>query len=218
MKHLVLLTGAAAAVVMISGCRPDLDQGEYGAEEKQWLNIIQSNYSGYRPPRIAPPATVDRATPEALEKQREQQELERQQEADAGKETVSEVTPAAENDAAAADKKEDTAAPADAKKAEADQAAPADAKKAEVDKAAPADAKKAEADKAAPADVKKAEAAPAADADCIIHTVAPGETLGSIARKYYGKASLFEIIVKANPQLKDPKRIRIGTKLSIPKL
>ena len=192
MKHLVLLTGAAAAVVMISGCRPDLDQGEYGAEEKQWLNIIQSNYSGYRPPRIAPPATVDRATPEALEKQREQQELERQQEADAGKETVSEVTPAAENDAAAADKKEDTAAPADAKKAEAD--------------------------KAAPADVKKAEAAPAADADCIIHTVAPGETLGSIARKYYGKASLFEIIVKANPQLKDPKRIRIGTKLSIPKL
>ena len=164
MKHLALLTGAAAAVVMISGCRPDLDQGEYGAEEKQWLNIIQSNYSGYRPPRIAPPATVDRATPEALEKQREQQELNQQQEADSGKETVSEVVPAAENDAAAADKKADETEPG-------------------KETVVPAETKKADADKAAPAEAKKADAAPAADADCIIHTVAPGETLGSIARK-----------------------------------
>ena len=102
MKQIALLTGAAAAVVMISGCRPDLDQGQYGAEEQQWQDIIQSNYSGYRPPRIAPPATVDRATPEALEKQQSQQEQQNsQQDADPGKETVSEVTTAAEVDAAA---------------------------------------------------------------------------------------------------------------------
>jgi nucleoid-associated protein YgaU len=49
------------------------------------------------------------------------------------------------------------------------------------------------------------------------HTVVAGETLGKIARQYYGDASLYMSIFDANKdQLKDPNMIRVGQKLRIP--
>ena len=75
MNKISLFSGcAAAAVLMTAGCRPELAQGNYGSEEQQWQDVISASYSGHRPPRIAPPAIVDRASQEALEKQRMQQE------------------------------------------------------------------------------------------------------------------------------------------------
>jgi LysM repeat protein len=195
-------------------------QGVYGAEEKEWQEIISSSYSGYRPPRIASPATADKASPEALEKQRAAENR-------SGDESVVEVPPPAAEDKApsavdrAADK---TAQNAEDKKAD---AAKADDKKAEDKKAdaAKADDKKAEDKKAdaAKADDKKAEdkkadAAQNEELDYEIYKVQPGDTPGSIARKYYGKASMYEIIMRANPQIKDAKLIQIGTELKIPKL
>ncbi len=47
------------------------------------------------------------------------------------------------------------------------------------------------------------------------HTVAGGETLGSIAQKYYQKASYWQKIKAANPQI-NPNRLKLGTKIVIP--
>ena len=199
MKSDLLLTGCAAAVLLTAGCGPDLAQGGYGAEEQQWQKAISDSYSGYRPPRIAPPAIVDKASPEALEKQREQQE-----QSDAvrktGEDSVSEV-PAPAEDRDPAGKSGVTPA----------QTVDSAAEKTPAAGTGKADAKK--------TDVKKADAkaAPSA-ADCEIYVVKPGDNPGSIAQKFYGKASDYELIMKANPQIKDPKQIQIGTKLRIPKL
>jgi nucleoid-associated protein YgaU len=49
------------------------------------------------------------------------------------------------------------------------------------------------------------------------HTVAAGDTLGKLAKKYYGDAALYMTIFEANKdQLKDPNMIRVGQKLRIP--
>ncbi|MBR1952039.1 MAG: LysM peptidoglycan-binding domain-containing protein [Lentisphaeria bacterium] len=242
MKKTLLFSGAVIALLS-AGCRPELAEGVYGAEEQQWYDIIRSSYPGYRPPRIASPATVDKASPEALEQQR----------ASAEKNSVVEVQPPADDAAASAKvdsaadktssqqpdaKKEDRKADAkDAKagdkKADAQDAKAgdkkADAKDAKVgDKKADtkdakagdkkADAKDAKAeDKKADAKDAKADAADG-DTDYVIYKVAAGDTPGSIARKFYGKASMYEIIMKANPQIKDAKLIQIGTELKVPKL
>jgi len=48
-----------------------------------------------------------------------------------------------------------------------------------------------------------------------IHTVQPGESLSSIAEKYYGQSELFGDIAAAN-EIKDPDMIWIGQQLVIP--
>ena len=51
------------------------------------------------------------------------------------------------------------------------------------------------------------------------YVVKRGDTLSSIARKAYGKASLYRKIYEANPDLiKNPNRIYIGMKLRVPAL
>ncbi len=50
-----------------------------------------------------------------------------------------------------------------------------------------------------------------------IHTVATGDTLSSIASKYYGDASKWNKIAEANKDvLKDPNSLQLGQKLKIP--
>ena len=62
------------------------------------------------------------------------------------------------------------------------------------------------------APVAPAEAAPE------VYTVAKGDTLGGIARKYYGKASAWKRIADANADvLKGKTLIRPGMKLQIPR-
>lgn len=49
------------------------------------------------------------------------------------------------------------------------------------------------------------------------HTVKSGETLGKIAKQYYGEASKYQQIFKANTDiLKDPDMIHPGQELIIP--
>ncbi|NRA98101.1 MAG: LysM peptidoglycan-binding domain-containing protein, partial [Planctomycetes bacterium] len=49
------------------------------------------------------------------------------------------------------------------------------------------------------------------------HQVQKGETLGSIARKHYGKSSMWQVVARANPGL-DPKKMRAGIVIQIPSL
>ena len=191
MKKTLLFSGAVIALLS-AGCRPELAEGVYGAEEQQWYQIIKDSYPGYRPPRIASPATVDKASPEALEQQR-------------SAENSSVVEVQAPADDAATSAKVDAAA--DKTKKEDKKADTKDVK---------AEDKKADA-KDAKAEDKKADAKDE-EADYVIYKVQAGDTPGSIARKFYGKASMYEVIMKANPQIKDAKLIQIGTELKVPKL
>lgn len=60
-------------------------------------------------------------------------------------------------------------------------------------------------------------AAPAGNAYTQTHEVQSGDTLGKIAKKYYGDASLYMTIFDANKDLlKDPNKIFPGQKLRIP--
>ena len=64
---------------------------------------------------------------------------------------------------------------------------------------------------------KKADQGKAGQSD--VYEVVSGDNLGKIARKFYGDARRFDIIVNANPQLKgNPDRLRVGMKLVIPKI
>lgn len=47
------------------------------------------------------------------------------------------------------------------------------------------------------------------------YVVRPGDTLGKIARKFYGDARQFRLIVAAN-RILDPDRLRVGQRLVIP--
>ncbi|HUU36694.1 MAG TPA: LysM peptidoglycan-binding domain-containing protein [Candidatus Desulfaltia sp.] len=55
--------------------------------------------------------------------------------------------------------------------------------------------------------------------EATVYEVKPGDTLGAIAQRFYGKASLYPKIFEANRDiLTNPDLIKIGQKLKIPKL
>jgi len=52
-----------------------------------------------------------------------------------------------------------------------------------------------------------------------VYEVKPGDTLGAIAQRFYGKASLYPKIFEANRDiLTNPDLIKVGQKLKIPKV
>ena len=60
--------------------------------------------------------------------------------------------------------------------------------------------------------------APQAAEEPTLYEVKSGDTLGAIAQRFYGKASLYPKIFEANRGiLTDPDLIRVGQKLKIPK-
>ena len=68
--------------------------------------------------------------------------------------------------------------------------------------------------------VPPAPAAPTGPApeEPTVYTVQPGDTLGALAQRFYGKASLYPKIFEANRDiLNDPNLIKVGQKLKIPK-
>ncbi|NLX05075.1 MAG: LysM peptidoglycan-binding domain-containing protein [Phycisphaerae bacterium] len=49
-----------------------------------------------------------------------------------------------------------------------------------------------------------------------VHVVRSSETLYGISEQYYGRGDLWVQIAQANPDLRDPSRLRVGQKLVIP--
>lgn len=206
MRNLFMgLCGAGVAVVL-AGCQPELAQTREGAREAQWRAMIGESYSGYRPPRTAPPAIKDNVSPELVE--REQQMGNDGAEGDLavpfpGEEIYYEEDLVLEEDAAPAPV-DDAAA--------ADSAAVDGAEDGAVDgSAAPA----ATDDAAAVTDEKATQEA----GETVEYVVKAGDTLSHIAKKFYGKASFADLIWKANSKVvPNPNRLKPGTKLQIPKL
>lgn len=52
--------------------------------------------------------------------------------------------------------------------------------------------------------------------DGTTHKVRPGETLGKIAYDHYGRSSLHTKIVEANPELSNPRNLKVNMELKIP--
>lgn len=67
MKALALGLGGLGLVVLAAGCQPELAGVKYGEEEQQWEQYVDVSYSGFKPPRTAPPAIVDKFSPKATE-------------------------------------------------------------------------------------------------------------------------------------------------------
>lgn len=57
---------------------------------------------------------------------------------------------------------------------------------------------------------------PASEGQEKVHIVKPGESLYKIAELYYGDGRYWNGILKANPDIKDPDRLRVGQRLIIP--
>ena len=217
MNKYFLLTGFAGLVILLAGCNPTMSQTRFSKEELSWQKSIRDNYPGYCPPRTSAPALQDRAgntygvraaapapKPNIVEQtQPANEEM-----------VVEEFKPTQKQETTA--KTVDEAADKTAKKEVKKDAPKADAKK-EVKKDAP----KADAKKDAKKDAPKADAKKEVKKDTSIkateYTVTKGDTLGKIAQKFYGDAQKYELIVKANPQLNDPKKLKVGTKIQIPR-
>jgi len=58
-------------------------------------------------------------------------------------------------------------------------------------------------------------AAPSSGAAIETHRVQPGDTLSSLAERYYGSAKHARFLAEANPQISDPNVLRIGTVVKI---
>lgn len=54
-----------------------------------------------------------------------------------------------------------------------------------------------------------------AGAGLAVHTVRPGETLGTIASDYLGSSAMWKVVWRVNPGLADPNRIRPGQLLNV---
>ena len=214
MNKIMMAAGAAA---LLAGCGPELAEVPYGSKEAHWQETLRQNYSGYEAPRTAPPAIVDNVSPKLIE---EEQLRKGQGQEDA-------PAAAADDPAVAVDKAaEKEQAPADAVDKAAEKGQPADAAKGGKDskEQSPADAvdKAAEKGQAPEAD-KAQEGRDARDAEYAAdgnsYEVQPGDNLSKIAKKFYGDARRYDVIVKANPQLgSEPNKLRVGMKLLIPKI
>lgn len=65
-------------------------------------------------------------------------------------------------------------------------------------------------------DVEDREEAKTTTQKSLFHKVGNGESLGAISRRYYATSSRWREILKANPDLKDPRRLRVGMTIKIP--
>ena len=208
MKNFRLLIWSAAicGAAVFTGC-VDTADNQLSPMEQDWQRAIRSSYPGYRAPKTMPPAVRDSVVyydaPKAAPA------------ASAAELPAPAAEPAEVVDLAAKNSNAD-AAPAVQETSPAKAEVKAEEKKAEEKVEAKADEKKAEEKKAeekteAKADVKKADSTAEA-------VVKAGDTIGGIAKEFYGNAKYADVILKANPQVKDPKRLKIGTKLLIPAL
>jgi nucleoid-associated protein YgaU len=221
MNKYAILTVFASLAILLAGCSPTMSQTKFSKEELSWQKAIRDNYSGYCPPRTSAPALQER---EGMIVTRAVAPAPKANVVEPVKTTNEELvveefkpTEKQQQTAKTVDEAADKTAKKDAPKADAKK----DAKKADVKADAKKDAKK-DAPKAdAKKDTKKADVKNDAKKDTPVaateYTVLKGDTLGKIAQKFYGDAQKFELIVKANPKLTDPKKLKVGAKIQIPR-
>ena len=218
MKNFRLLIWGAAAcgAAVFTGCVQTADN-QLSPMEKDWERVIRSSYPGYRTPKTTAPAqrdgVVDYRVP-AAQAAADNSMTAASTDPVPVEDPVSAVDKAAAADPSSEIKEPAMPVPAPAKedvKAEEKAAAPAEEVKAE-DKSVKAEAPAKDAKDAKAKDAKAAKGEP------VVVSVKAGDTIGGLAKEFLGNAKYADVILKANPHVKDPKRLRIGTKLVIPTL
>ena len=53
-QSVLMLTGACALTVVLTGCSPQLDQTQLSPEEQVWAKNFKANYSAWQPPESIP--------------------------------------------------------------------------------------------------------------------------------------------------------------------
>ena len=212
MNRTRFLIGAAAlsCAVIISGC-VDTAPNQLSEMEQNWARVIGESYPGHRIPKTMPPAVRGSLVVD-----------ESAQRANA---PAAPAAPAADSDPAAMVDKAAASTPAeDVVPEPKEQPAPVvkeekavEPVKVQEPAAAPkVEEKKAEEPAAAPKVEEKKDDKPARQgAEAVVKA---GDTLTGLAKEFYGDAKYYDVILKANPQIKNPKRLKIGTKLVIPAL
>ena len=195
MKHLITGLCGAGLLVAVTGCQPELAQVKEGQREAQWREAIGQSYSGFRPPRTAPPAIKDNVSPKLVEKEQQ----------------AAATLPAADGFSAPAPQEDDFVVQnIEVEAVAVDVAVPP----------GPAEDAGSVAVEPAAAAVKAPEAVVDQTAgEATEYVVKKGDKLSHIAQKFYGKASFADVIRKANAKaIANPNRLKPGTKLQIPKL
>jgi nucleoid-associated protein YgaU len=65
---------------------------------------------------------------------------------------------------------------------------------------------------------EEGQAIPSPSGETDFYTIASGDTLSKLAKKYYGDASQYDVIFEANREvIKDPNKIYVGQTIRIPK-
>ena len=195
-KVLASVCGGAVLVVLLAGCDPHLAQIPSGTQEELWYRQLKSNYSSFTPPRNPAPAAY---SPNYNTRQN------------------SPGVPADDPEKAV-----DSAADG-GKVTNLEDPAPQPQKDEKAEKKTLQEPAVVQADKKDPAvkDAAKSDGAAAqgSEAEGKIYIVKSGDTLGAIAKKFYGKASLDDVIFRANSKvLKDRNTLSIGMRLVIPEL
>jgi nucleoid-associated protein YgaU len=186
--------GGTALLALLTGCDPELAQIPAGSQEELWYRQLKENYSSFTPPQTPAPAAYNRQAAPA-------------------------PAPAAKAQEKPADDPESTVDRAANGEKVGQQAAPGEEAPAAQNAEKTADGKSAEAEKGKNADGEKAAAggedAPAGKP----YIVVSGDTLGGIAKKFYGKSSLDDVIFRANTKvIKDRNKLSPGMRLVIPDL
>ena len=208
--RLLILSASLCGAAVFTGC-VDTANNELSEVEQGWVEAIRDSYPGYRAPKTMPPAVRGSVVYYEEVKSAEKQEQAAPAASDDPAATVDRAAAGNENELPVA--KEDQAAPAESK----------EAKEQDKQPAAPAgesaDVKAEKSEKAVPeSTAPAAKAEPAVKGGNAEITVKSGDTIGGIAKEFYGNAKYADVILKANPQVKNPKRLKIGTKLVIPAL
>lgn len=186
------ILGGTALLALLTGCDPELAQIPAGSQEEIWYRQLKENYSSFRPPQTPAPAAYNRqAAPAPVSAAKVQ-------------EKPADDPESAVDRAASGEKVEPQVAPMDEAAAKSADKADGAAAKAGNDKAA-------DGEKAAGG----GEEVPAGKP----YIVVSGDTLGGIAKKFYGKSSLDDVIFRANTKvIKDRNKLSPGMRLVIPDL
>ena len=201
MKAWIVGAGTLGVLFLLAGCGPELAETPIGEEEAAWQQAFRQNYSGYRPPRTAPPATVDNVSDKLLEREQEAKRFD---------------APPAEPHRPGDDPAQIVDAAAEQKNAADEKSGSASSEgKTEAKSEIPAEKKSESAD----GGTKSFTSTPPDPTDGSVYEVKAGDTLSGIAKRFYGDAGAAGVIERANVDLiKDPNRLRPGMKLIIPKL
>lgn len=204
-KFLASVCGGAALVALLAGCDPHLAQIENGSEEARWYKQLKENYPSFTAPQTPAPAVYN--TPNWNNAPRP------------GAAAAPADDPEKAVDSAAEGKNvkvvqeiEGLPAPGKEQSKKADKANKG--KEAAATPEPAVEQSKVQESKAAPAPAPKQ-----GEAEGKLYVVKAGDTLGGIAKQFYGKASLEDVIFRANAKvLKNRHALTVGMHLVIPEL